>query len=42
VIRRLLKRGHIIGEINCLPKTQLLANTLSGSIRSDSCPMIVS
>jgi len=29
-------------NVNCLLKTQLLANTRSGCIRSESCPMIVS
>jgi len=28
--------------VNCLPKTQFLANTTSGSIRNDSCPITVS
>jgi len=28
--------------MNCLPKTQFLANTNSGSIRNDSCPIAVS
>jgi len=27
---------------DCLPKTQLFANTISGSMSSDPCPMVVS
>jgi len=44
--RRISKRRrrgkHKRGEINCLPKTQLLANMKNGCIRSESCPVIVS